>query len=246
MFDVLSSVSLAAPAYNEAAGIEEVVSAWVRYLSTRCAPGDFEIVICDDGSRDETGAILDRLATSIPELRPVHHARNQGAAAALTTAIRHTTKDWVLLIDSDGQFPVENLERLTPAAADGAEAVIGVRTRKQDGAIARFGSATSGALCNWFCGTRYRDFNCALKLVRGPLVRSLNLEAKGLNYSGEITAKLIELSVSLAEVEIAHQARKCGKSSANARAVLHRMLFVAYLGFRQFLLRNEVLRRPAP
>lgn len=243
MDDVLRSVSLAAPAYNEAAGIEEVVSAWARYLTARCRPGQFEIVVCNDGSRDETGVILDRLAASIPELRPVHHARNQGAAAALTTAIRHTSKDWVLLIDSDGQFPVENLERLFPG--DGMDAVIGVRPQKQDSAFARFGSALSGTLCNWLCGTRYRDFNCALKLVRGTLLRSLHLEAKGLNYSGEITARLIERGVRLAEAEVTHQARQRGKSSANGRAVLHRLLFVAYIGFRQFLLRSEVLQRPA-
>jgi len=245
MEHIFGSLSIAAPAYNEGAGIEKVLSEWARYLAERCAPADFEIVICNDGSKDGTGAILENLARTIPQLRPVHHDRNQGAAAALATAIAHTTKTWVLLIDSDGQFPIDNLERLAAKAAGGETAVIGVRTRKQDGAIVRLGSAMSGAACNWFCRTRYRDFNCALKLVRGPLLRSLNIEAKGLNYSGEITAKLIERGVRLAEVEVAHRARETGKSSATARAVVHRLLFVAYLGFRQVLFRHGVLQRPA-
>ncbi|HWU54271.1 MAG TPA: glycosyltransferase, partial [Rhizomicrobium sp.] len=96
-------LSVAAPAYNEAAGIEAVIANWHDFLSARPELAEFEIVVCDDGSSDATGDILDRLTLSYPQLRPLHFARNQGAAAALNAAIAATTGDWVLLIDSDGQ-----------------------------------------------------------------------------------------------------------------------------------------------
>ncbi len=203
-------------------------------------------MVCDDGSRDATGSILDALAARAPEVRPVHHAVNQGAAAALTSAIRHTSKDWILLIDSDGQFPIEICERMIDEVRErGADAVIGVRRAKADSLFQRAGSWLSGLLCNWFHGTHYRDFNCALKLVPGNALRSLNLEAKGLNYSGEITSKLLEEGVVFAEVEVVHEPRISGRSAAKSlRSAADRLLFVAYIGFRQLLFRCKVLQRP--
>lgn len=241
----VASLSLAAPAYNEATGIEAVIGEWLGYLRAERNLRAFEIVVCDDGSTDGTRDILDQLAATNPELRVVHFTSNQGAAAALTAAIRETRNDWVLLIDSDGQFPIANLAHmLVPVESAAACAVIGVRT-KQDSAFARFGSWSSGWLCNLFHGTRYRDFNSAFKLIDGNLLRSLTLEAKGLNYSTEISSKILETGTMLAEVDIVHRPRPAGKSSLKmARGALHRALFVAYIGLRQLMLRVGVLQQP--
>lgn len=242
----LSEISLAAPAYREGAGIRAVVERWMEYLAGRFEPGRYEVVICNDGSDDDTGEVLAALAARFPALKVVTHAKNQGAAAALTTAIAHTTKSWVLLVDSDGQFPVENLERFEQAWADPPpQAFIGVRLGKKDSLFQRFGSWSSGQLCNLFHRSRYRDFNSAFKLVRGDLLRSLHLEAKGLNYSTEITSKLLECSVPLVEVPVTHVPRASGASSARMlKGTLHRFLFVSYIGFRQLLIAAGVLRRP--
>lgn len=241
----VSSVSIAAPAYNESAGIEEVVREWAAYLSADPATDAFEIVVCNDGSRDDTGAILDRLAAEIPQVKPVHFARNQGAAAALTNAIRHTTMDWVLLLDSDGQFPVENLEVARRAVIQsGLPAAIGVRGRKEDSVFARFGTWSSAVLCNLFHGVRLKDFNSAFKLVQGDLCRGLVLEAKGLNYSTEVTSRLLERGITFAEVPISHRKREKGTSSMKlVKGTVHRFLFVMYVGFRQLLLWAGVLQK---
>jgi dolichol-phosphate mannosyltransferase len=240
----VTALSVAAPAYNEAADIAAVISAWLEYLKNLPGLSAFEVVICNDGSSDTTASILDGLALVNPALKVVHHKINQGAAQALVTAIRNTQYHWVLLIDSDGQYGIENLEQLIGKVENtGVDAVMGVRILKSDSLFARFGSSASGWLCNLFHGTHYRDFNCALKLVKGDLLRSLTLEAKGLNYSGETTSKLIEQGVKIGEVEVVHKPRSSGRSSAqNIRAAWHRLLFVLYMGFRQFLLRNKVIQ----
>jgi glycosyltransferase involved in cell wall biosynthesis len=242
----LPELALAAPAYREGAGIAAVVERWMQYLQGRFAAGAFEVVICNDGSDDDTGEVLASLAARFPALKVATHARNQGAAAALTTAIAHTTKAWVLLIDSDGQFPIEDLERFEAAWADPApQAFIGFRLGKKDSDFSRFGSWASGQACNVFHGSNYKDFNSAFKLVRGELLRSLNLEAKGLNYSTEITSKLLERGVQLKEVPVEHVPRASGTSSVKVlRGAIHRFLFVAYIGFRQILIGVGVLRRP--
>jgi dolichol-phosphate mannosyltransferase len=242
---MLPNISIAAPAYNEGENIYPLVGGWVSFLQARFPPEDYEIVVCNDGSRDNTWELLCELARQFPSVRPCRHDVNQGAAAALATAIRHTTKTWVLLLDADGQYPITNLDLFTKDVERApVPALIGFRTQKADSAFARFGSWASGTCCNFFHGTRYRDFNCALKLVEGALLRDLCLEAKGLNYSTEISSKILERGVAMREIEIAHQPRAGGRSSRTLlRASLHRLLFVAYIGFRQFLLKRGLLQR---
>jgi glycosyltransferase involved in cell wall biosynthesis len=236
---------VAAPAFNEGEGIRSVVESWQRYLAGWRDIGAFEIVVCNDGSGDGTRVILDALANEYPEVHPIHSRENQGAAAALTAAIAETTMDWVLLTDSDGQFPVENLERmLTELRRRCVPVVIGIR-RKKDRPFARFGTSASGWVCNLLHRSSISDFNSAFKLVWGPLLRGLNLEAKGMNYSTEVTSRLLECRVPIAEVEIEHRPRSSGVSNMRMiRGAAHRMLFVGYIAMRQLLLALGVLRRP--
>jgi len=240
-------LSVAAPAYNEADGIEAVIANWQDFLSTQQYLADFEIVVCDDGSSDATGDILDRLTLSFPQLRPLHFAKNQGAAAALNAAIAATKGDWVLLIDSDGQFRIETLpDMLDALRRSGALAAIGIR-QKKDSAFAQFGSRASGAVCNLVHGSRMQDFNSAFKLVWGPTLRGLGLEAKGMNYSTEVTSRLLERGIVPVEVAIEHHPRATGASHMKLmRGALHRFLFVCYIALRQLLLKLGILSRPLP
>ena len=240
-------LSVAAPAYNESEGIEAVIAEWHGFLSATPEVAEFEIVICNDGSKDRTGDILDRLTLRYPQLVPVHFQKNQGAAAALTAAIAATKGDWVLLMDSDGQFPVQALpDMLAALRRSGSRAAIGIR-QKKDVPFARFGSWASGCLCNLVHGTRLADFNSAFKLVWGPTLRKLGLEAKGMNYSTEVTSRLLECGITPVEVTIEHRPRTTGVSSMKlVRGALHRFLFVAYIALRQLLLKLGILIRPEP
>jgi dolichol-phosphate mannosyltransferase len=238
-------LSLAAPAFNEDGVLRDVVQEWIEYLRRLDTVEEFEIVICNDGSRDTTGAILDTLARENPEVRPIHFAENQGAAAALTAAIAATRLDWVLLIDADGQFPIANLETmLAELRRRRLPAAIGVREKK-DRLFARFGTASSGLVCNLLHRSAIRDFNSAFKLVWGPLLRALDFEAKGMNYSTEVTSRLLESGVPIAEVAIDHRPRSVGVSNMKMlRGARDRLLFVTYIALRQMLLGSGVLRRP--
>jgi glycosyltransferase involved in cell wall biosynthesis len=240
-------LSVAAPAYNEAEGIEAVIAEWHGFLSAAPEVAEFEIVICNDGSKDRTGDILDRLTLNYPQLVPVHFQKNQGAAAALTAAIAATKGDWVLLMDSDGQFPIAALpDMLAALRRSKSRAAIGIR-QKKDVPFARFGSWASGCICNLVHGSRLADFNSAFKLVWGPSLRNLGLEAKGMNYSTEVTSRLLERGIMPVEVAIEHRPRLTGTSSMKlVRGALHRFLFVTYIALRQLLLKLGILMRPQP
>jgi glycosyltransferase involved in cell wall biosynthesis len=238
------TLSIASSAFNEEDFIEEIVKSWVKFLlAQRILIKKFEIIICNDGSTDGTANVLKRLGRKYRQVRPIHLTHNQGAAAALSIAISKTKYDWVLLLDSDGQFPIENFSLLWKVLVKSkAYSVIGIR-QKNDSFFARFGTYSSGILCNMFHNSRIKDFNSALKLSWGPLLRSFNFEAKGMNYSTEITSSLLRAKVKLAQANSIHIRRVGGKSKIKLfRDVAHRLLFVLFLGLKIFLTSIKVLK----
>jgi len=240
---LIERLSIATPAYKEEAGISDLIKNWMAFLKSRSELKEFEIVVCNDGSPDQTGIILNDLSQEFSQVKVIHHTKNQGAAAALITAIRNTKLDWVFLLDSDGQFPVNNYQLFANSLEQNNDlALIGVRPQKKNAILSKAGSFLSGWLCNLLHGTNYRDFNSALKLVRGDLLRSLTLEARGLNYSTEITSRLIENGIQMKEVPAVHISRLTGKSSLKLRDGFFRILFVFYLGYRLLLIKLGVLQ----
>jgi dolichol-phosphate mannosyltransferase len=238
-------ISVAAPAYNEAENIAAVITEWREYLESNPAIGTWEIVVCDDGSGDATGEILAAAKAGCPQLTVVTFGRNRGAGAAIAAAIAHTRLDWVVLLDSDGQFPIANLDRFIGPIQAGGLAFSGARIKKADGLPYRWGSAASGAVSNFLHGTRYRDFNSIFKVVYGPLFRALPLESGGMNCSTEITARVVEFGHAWVEIPIEHRERGGGRRGWRFwRGARDRALYVGYLGYRRWLLRRGVLRTP--
>jgi len=106
------SISAFFPCYNEEENVERMTQATLKTI--RRISQDFEIIIVDDGSRDRTGEIADRLAAEHAEVRAVHNHPNLGYGGALQRGFREATKTWVFYTDGDGQFDVEEIDRLLP------------------------------------------------------------------------------------------------------------------------------------
>jgi glycosyltransferase involved in cell wall biosynthesis len=97
----LPSVSVVMPAYNEEDIIETVARNCAEYLATVCE--DYEVVIVNDGSKDRTGEILDKLHAENPRIVPVHQ-ENKGYGGALQAAFKNASKEYIFFMDSDNQF----------------------------------------------------------------------------------------------------------------------------------------------
>jgi len=239
-------ISIAAPAYNEENNIKNVVLNWISYLTTLQELDDYEIVICNDGSTDKTKQILESIAFSNNRVKLISSSKNQGAAAALSKAIKNTTYDWILLLDSDGQFPIHNLNYFLKDFVRAKKEIVGFkgsRKNKKDSFLMRFGSKYSGMLLNIVYNTKYQDFNSAFMLVKASILKKINLEAKGLNYSTDITGKLAELGIVLKEIEIEQIERQGSVSTKNVfKSAVHRFFFVSYLIFRRILLKMDIIK----
>jgi poly-beta-1,6-N-acetyl-D-glucosamine synthase len=89
-------VTIVVPCYNEEDNVEEVVAALDKLIYP-----NFDIICINDGSKDKTGEILDRLLPQFPRLRVVHQAKNQGKAVGLNTAAAVADSEYLLCIDGD-------------------------------------------------------------------------------------------------------------------------------------------------
>ena len=92
---------------------------------------DVQIVVCNDGSTDGTRAVLEKLQAQMPNLKVVHHEKNQGYGASVRTGCDNADKTWVAFMDSDGQFKAQDLRRLLPLTQT-VDFVPGIREKRAD------------------------------------------------------------------------------------------------------------------
>jgi glycosyltransferase involved in cell wall biosynthesis len=98
--------------YNEAPTLQAVVEKCLQAMKT--AALDFEILIVNDGSRDGSDKIADRLASENPAVRVIHHRTNQGIGCVLYSAYQGATKKWISIVPSDLEFSPEELLAAVP------------------------------------------------------------------------------------------------------------------------------------
>jgi dolichol-phosphate mannosyltransferase len=128
-------ISVVIPAFNESEGLR----ALYERLSACAATWDedFEFILVDDGSRDETLAIAEEIAGRDPHWKVISLSRNFGHQAAVTAGLEHTHGDLVAIIDADLQDPPEELPRFFRKAREGFDVVYGIRTKRKEGIFKR-------------------------------------------------------------------------------------------------------------
>jgi glycosyltransferase involved in cell wall biosynthesis len=236
------------PAHDEEANLEPLVAEALASLPSIART--FEIVIVDDGSRDATPAIADRLAAEQPGVvRAVHHPTNLGYGAALRSGFRAARYDLVAFTDGDRQFKVADLGRLTArlAESDAPDVVAGYRIRRAD-PLVRTVYARAYRLANrLFFGLRVRDVDCACKLVRRAALQGLRVESSGAFFSAEMLIKLRATGRTVVEVGVPHYPRTAGSATgARPRVVLRAVRDFWLLRLRLWANRAQALRRGQP
>jgi glycosyltransferase involved in cell wall biosynthesis len=236
------------PAHNEEANLEALVEEALAALPALAER--FEIIAVDDGSRDATPAIAERLAAAHPDVvRAVHHPTNLGYGAALRSGFRASRYDLVCFTDGDRQFRVVDLGRLTARLLepDVPDVVAGYRIRRADPPI-RTIYARLYRFANrvWF-GVRVRDIDCACKLFRRAALEGVRVESGGAFFSAELLVKLRNAGRSIAEVGVPHHPRVAGSPTGAKPSVIWRAVKDFWgLRLRMWVNRPRALRRGDP
>ena len=148
----MPTISLVLPAYNEAENIEPVVAEAIPALEA--CTDDFEVIVVDDGSADDTAGVTKRLMESTPRLRLAQHPVNQGFGAAVFTGFTTAVKDWIFYTDADRQFVLRELEKFVPLM-DHADLIAGYRAPRQDPFLRVLYGKGWSMLCMLFFGYTY-------------------------------------------------------------------------------------------
>jgi glycosyltransferase involved in cell wall biosynthesis len=203
-------LSILVAAYEE----ERTLEALLRQVAALGL--DSEIIVVDDGSRDATPAILERLqADSLPQLRVITHPVNRGKGAAVRTAIAASEGEFVAILDADLEYDPVDLPRLVAPLFDGrADVVYGTRLRggSEPQRAHMFwhyaGNRFLTLLTNVLFNTTLSDMEVGYKAFRGDLIRALPLTSEGFDIEPEVTAKLLRRpDTRLYELPVAYYGR---------------------------------------
>ena len=198
-------LSVLMPVYNESATIDLVVK---QVLSVDY-PCEMELVIVDDGSVDDTFA---RLESMSDERLTLHrHTKNQGKGAAIRTASRAASGDYLIICDADLEYmPEEIPSLLAPVLAQEAEVVYGTRTFGSHTAFSFWyvlGNKAVTMFANVLYNSWISDLETCFKLMPVDLYRSLDVRSAGFGMEAEVTGKLLKSGHRPFEVPISYRAR---------------------------------------
>lgn len=214
----LSSLSIFFPCYNEEDNVERVTRAAVEAgpnLAMR-----FEVIIVNDGSKDQTGPIADRLAAENPLIRAVHNNPNLGYGGAVRRGLTESQMEWVFFTDGDGQFDISELPKLIELL-DGCDFAVGYRIKRADPFIRLVNAYCWGVLVRSLFGLKVRDIDCAFKLLPRSLISAIELHSNGALISTELLAKARYRGLRIAEVGVNHYPRIAGEQTgANPKVIL--------------------------
>jgi glycosyltransferase involved in cell wall biosynthesis len=236
------------PAHNEEANLEGLVEEALETLPL--IADTFEIIAVDDGSRDGTLAVAERLAAAHPGVvRVVHHEVNRGYGGALRSGFEASRYELLCFTDGDRQFRVADLARLTArlASPDAPDIVVGYRIKRADPFI-RIAYARTYKLANRiFFGLRVKDVDCAAKLFRREALEGVRVESGGAFFSAELLIRASELGRTIIEVGVPHYPRTAGSpTGANPSVIGRAMKDFWMLRLRLWANRDLALKRGRP
>lgn len=201
-------LSVVVPVYNEV----ESLPLLIETIAVALHPSQlsYEIICVDDGSKDGSQELLQRLAQDRSDLRVVILRRNYGQTAAMAAGFHYATGRVLVTLDADLQNDPADIPELLSKLDEGYDLVSGWRKQRQDAALTRL---LPSRVANWLIsrvtGVQLHDYGCSLKAYRGELVADLKLY-------GELHRFLPALAfiegARITEMPVRHHARRFGQS----------------------------------
>ena len=205
------SLSVFFPAYNDAPSIGDLVRRTFEVLRENVA--DYEVIVVNDGSRDETAEVLRQLALEFaPFLRVVTHAKNRGYGGALRSGFSAATKDFVFYTDGDGQYDVGELPKLLDRMLPTTGLVNGFKLERQDPPHRIWVGNVYNFCARLLFRIRIRDIDCDYRLIRRSLLEKIRLGCTSGTICVELVRKLELSGCGIAEVGVHHYPRLHGRS----------------------------------
>jgi len=206
-------LSIVLPVYNEVENIGKVVSSILKFASSIIS--DYEVIVVDDGSKDGTGKLIDKLASEHDKVVALHHASNRGYGATLRTGFRAAKGDFIFFTDGDGQFDIKELPKLISLIKGGADIACGYRVKRADPFIRSLNAEIYNVLVRLLFGLNVRDIDCAFKLFRTEVIQNTKPQSSGAFINSEFLILAKKKGYTIKQVGVSHFPREKGKQTGN-------------------------------
>ena len=198
------------PAYNDAGTIGSLViqaQEAIRQLTP-----DFEVIVVNDGSRDQTGQIAEELARTYPNVRVIHHIGNRGYGGALRSGFAAATKELIAYTDGDAQYDPSEIAALWERLGDDADMVTGYKISRSDPLHRIIIGRVYHHMVKLLFGLKVRDVDCDFRLMRRRIFDVVRLEKNSGVICLEMMKKFQDAGFRVAEQPVHHYHRSYGKS----------------------------------
>ncbi len=205
------SLSVFFPAYNDAPSLPGLIDKTLAVLEANVR--DYEVIVVNDGSHDDTGKVLEELrARHAPRMRVVTHPVNRGYGGALRSGFAAASKEFVFYTDGDSQYDVDEIPNLLREMSEDVGLVNGYKLNRSDPQHRIWIGRVYNTFARALFGVRLRDIDCDFRLVRRRLLEEQPL----ISTSGAVCVELVrKLELSgwrVVEVGVHHYPRLYGRS----------------------------------
>ena len=233
-------VSIVLPAYDEEAILRDHVLVLLEYLKTLSTWYRFELIIVNDGSRDRTGSIAERLAEEFMGIRVINHPRNFGLGQALKTGFAQSRGAYVVVLDIDLSYGPEHVGRLLEQITrTGARLVLASPYMRGGRVIdVPWLRVVFSRIANWFLarasGQQIKTMTCMVRAIDGRFLRALHLRSTGMDVMPEMIhkAKLLQATIEEIPAELDWSLQnKVGSRRRSSLRIMRQMLGTAVSGY---------------
>jgi len=217
----LPELSVFFPAYNEQGHIAKTVNSALAILPNIAK--DWEILVVNDGSKDKTGEIIDKLAKKHNNVKVIHHKANRGYGAAFKSGLYGGQYKWVAFTDSDGQFDLgEIVNFIEKQKETNADMVIGYYKKRRVSKSKVITSKMWEYFVLFLFGLKVRDIDCGFKFISKKVVDAIpELESeRGAFISSEFLIKAKKKGFKIVEIPVTHYPRKAGQGTGRNIGVI--------------------------
>jgi len=174
---------------------------------------DFEILVINDGSQDDSALILEEMARLYPGcIRVIHESRPSGYGGVLRKGFTSSYKEWIFYTDGDAQYDPRELSILVEHLSDGVDMVNGYKIQRHDPIYRVWIGLVYQYFVKFVFGLVIRDVDCDYRLIRRSIFNVVSLVSKSGTITFEMVKKIQDAGFTISEAPVHHYYRQYGVS----------------------------------